>query len=278
MRIDSHQHFWEYDPARDHWITDDMSVLRRDFIPEDLIPEMKDHGINGCIAVQADQSETETRFLLDLASRHPQILGVVGWLDLCSPGIRDSLHTYANCGKLRGLRHIVQAERDDRFVMRESFLHGISCLKEFGLTYDILVYEHQLPAALELATHFPDQLFVIDHIGKPPIRSGERIPWARCIREIAKLKNVYCKISGLITEADWQHWRSEDITPYLDIVFESFGAYRVMFGSDWPVCLLAGTYGRVVDLIQNYTERLPSTVKASVFGLNAKRFYGVLEH
>jgi L-fuconolactonase len=275
MRIDSHQHFWKFDPVRDHWITDKMSVLRRDFLPEDLIPEMKDHGMDGCIAVQADQSETETRFLLDLASRHPQILGVVGWLDLCSPDIRSSLQAYSNCKKLRGLRHIVQAESDDRFMMRKSFMHGISCLQEFGLTYDILVYENQLPAALEFTTHFPEQSFVIDHIGKPPIRSGERIPWTRCIRELANLKNVYCKISGLITEADWKHWRAEDVIPYLDIVFESFGAYRVMFGSDWPVCLLAGTYQQVVELIQNYLEPLPGTVQASVFGLNAKRFYGV---
>ena len=275
MKIDSHQHFWKYDPARDAWITDPMSMLRRDFLPENLLPELKSNGIDACIAVQTDQSEAETRFLLDIASRHPEIVGVVGWMDLCSPRLRESLRTYSNCKKLRGLRHIVQAEKDDRFMMRGSFLYGISCLKEFGLTYDILVYPHQLPAAVELATQFPDQPFVIDHIGKPAIRTNERIPWSGIIREIAKLKNVYCKISGLVTEADWQLWRPEDITPYLDIIFDCFGAHRVMFGSDWPVCLLAGTYNQVVELIRNYIEPLPDTAKANIFGLNAQRFYGV---
>jgi L-fuconolactonase len=277
MKIDSHQHFWNFDPTRDRWITDEMSVIRRDFLPEDLIPEMKSNGMDGSIAVQADPSEQETNFLLELASRHTEIVGVVGWVDLCSSQVRKSLELHSGCRKLRGVRHIVQAEPDDRFMLTKPFLDGIGWLKEFGLTYDILIYPHQLPAAVELVAHFPDQPFVIDHIAKPPIRTGERASWAHLLREIAKFSNVYCKLSGLVTEADWQHWSASGITPYLDIVFEAFGACRLMFGSDWPVCLLAGSYARVVELIDGYTSSLPETEKAGIWGLNAARFYGLQE-
>jgi L-fucono-1,5-lactonase len=275
MRIDSHQHFWKFNRARDSWITENMSVLHRDFLPQDLRPELESHNMDGSIAVQTDQSEAETRFLLDLAATCPQILGVVGWLDLCSSNIRESLHQYANCKKLRGVRHIVQAEPDDRFLVRDAFMRGIACLGHFGLTYDILVYTHQLPAAAELVAKFPDQLFVVDHIAKPEIRHKKTSPWRQYIQEIAKHQNLYCKISGLITEADWQNWSEYDIAPYLDIVFEAFGIDRVMFGSDWPVCLLAGSYSRVVDLISRYTEAFSEADRANIFGLNAARFYGL---
>lgn len=273
MRIDAHQHFWVHDPARDKWITDEMSVLRRDFLPEDLIRELEAHDIDGTIAVQADSSEAETQFLLDLASRYPQIRAMVGWVDLQADDVADRLGRYSQCKKLRGMRHIVQSERDDRFMVRPQFLRGIAALKEFGLTYDILIYPRQLPAALELVAKFPEQPFVIDHIAKPAIRAGQLMPWSQYIREIAQSPNVYCKISGMITEADWQHWTADDIKPYLDIVFESFGPLRVMFGSDWPVCLLAGSYGQVVELLAQYIERLSRVDKANVFGLNAARFY-----
>lgn len=252
-----------------------MSLLRRDFLPHDLMPELQSHNMDGSIAVQADQSEAETRFLLDLAAKFPQILGVVGWLNLCSSNIQESLHQYANCKKLRGIRHIVQAEPDDRFLLREEFVHGISCLHDFGLTYDLLVYTRQLPAAAELVAKFPSQLFVLDHIAKPEIRHRKTSPWDHYIRKIAKHQNVYCKISGLITEADWQNWSEQDIAPYLDIVFDAFGADRLMFGSDWPVCLLAGSYSCVVELISRYTESLSETDRANIFGLNAARFYGL---
>jgi len=275
MRIDAHQHFWKFNAQRDAWITENMSGLRRDFLPADLLPELQSNQMDGCIAVQADQSETETRFLLDLASRHPEIRAVVGWVNLLSPEVSECLETYARCRKLRGLRHVVQAESDDRFMLRQDFLNGIAALKDFGLTYDILIYPRQLPAALELVTRFPGQPFVIDHIAKPPIYSGERLPWAQHIREIATCRNVYCKVSGLITEAKWESWSFGDIAPYLDIVFESFGAYRLMFGSDWPVCLLAGSYSQVIELVRNYIEPLSESQKAAIFGLNAARFYGI---
>ena len=262
---------------RDQWITDEMSAIRRDFLPEDLDPEMKSNGIDGCIAVQADQSEEETRFLLDLASRHREILGVVGWVDLCSPKVNRNLEVYRGRKKLRGLRHVVQAEPDDGFMVTPAFRNGIGCLKDFGLTYDILVYPRQLPAAIELVAGFPDQPFVLDHIAKPPIRTGASSSWAKDMNEIAKFENVYCKLSGLITEADWQHWSASDFIPYLDVVFSAFGPNRLMFGSDWPVCLLAGAYAQVVQLIGNYTESLSDRQKAGIWGLNASHFYGLQE-
>jgi L-fuconolactonase len=191
--------------------------------------------------------------------------------------VSRSLEVYRGCKKLRGFRHIVQAETDDRFMLTTGFRKGVGCLKDLGLTYDILLYPRQLPAAIELVTEFPDQRFVLDHIAKPPIRTGGSSSWAKDVNEIAKFENVYCKLSGLITEADWQHWSASDFIPYLDVVFSAFGPDRLMFGSDWPVCLLAGSYAQVVQLIRNYTESLSDGQKAGIWGLNALRFYGLQE-
>lgn len=275
MRIDSHQHFWKYDADRDQWITEDMAVLRRDFMPEDLVPLLERNSIEGCIAVQTDQSEGETEFLLDLASRFSAIRGVVGWVNLRSPNVHKSLKKYSECRKFRGVRHIVQSEPDDRFMVREDFVNGIAALQDHGLTYDILVYPHQLPAAIELVSRFPSQPFVLDHIAKPSIRTGKQNGWIGQLRELSQSKDVYCKVSGLVTEADWQSWTASDIFPYLDVVFEAFGCDRVMFGSDWPVCLLAGTYDRVLSLVRDYTSGFSHADQDAFFGLNAARFYGV---
>ncbi|HUJ33427.1 MAG TPA: amidohydrolase family protein [Candidatus Acidoferrum sp.] len=275
MKIDSHQHFWKYDPRRDTWITDEMAVLKRDFLPVDLLPELAANGINGSVAVQADTSERETEFLLHLADRHPEILGVVGWVDLCSPGLPERLEFFSRFKKLRGFRHIVQSEPDGRFLVREDFCRGIGHLRRFGFTYDILIYPKQMPAAREFVAEFPEQRFVIDHCAKPAIRSREVAVWGKQMHEVAANPNVFCKLSGLITEADWRAWRPDDCKPYLDVVFESFGADRLMFGSDWPVCLLAGTYRQVKDLIGGYTCRLSDEDREKIFGLNAARFYGL---
>lgn len=274
MKIDSHQHFWRYNPARDTWITDAMAVLRRDFLPEHLEPELAASQIDASIAVQADPSEEETLFLLELATRHEFIHGVVGWLDLSSATVEQRLESFARHRKLCGFRHIVQAEPDDRFMLRPAFLHGISRLKEFGFTYDILIYPRQLPAAVELVSKFPDQLFVIDHLAKPHIRENRTTGWDREMRGLAAHSNVYCKVSGLVTEADWNGWAADDFRPYLDLVFEAFGVDRLMFGSDWPVCLLAAEYGEVADVITGYTQQLPQSDRQKIFGLNAARFYG----
>jgi L-fuconolactonase len=275
MRIDSHQHFWHYDAARDSWITEEMSVLKRDYLPDDLIPQLRANGMDGCIAVQADQSEAETAFLLELASRHEEILGVVGWMDLTSPEVHERLRYFSQFPKLRGFRHILQAEADDRFMMRHDFLRGIQALNRHNLTYDILIYARHLPVVAEFVRQFPEHRFVLDHIGKPAINAGQLQPWAGHIRALARYPNVYCKISGLVTEADWRKWSESDFRPYLDVVFESFGVDRLMFGSDWPVCLLAADYGRVKDTIENYARDLSAREKEQLFGLNAARFYGL---
>ncbi len=252
-----------------------MKVLKRDYLPADLLPELRANGMDGCIAVQADQSEQETEFLLKLADQYDVIKGVVGWVDLQSPEISGRLQHFSQFKKLCGFRHVVQAEADDGFMLRPEFCRGINALRKYSFTYDILIYARQLPAALELVTRFPDQPFVIDHIAKPSIRTGALAPWAAQMRALADHTNVYCKVSGLITEADWHSWRMENLQPYLNVVFETFGPERLMFGSDWPVCLLAGSYKQVKQVIETYIGKLSIKQKKDIFGLNAVRFYGL---
>ena len=275
MQIDSHQHFWRYDPVRDGWITEEMAVLKRDFMPDELIQRMREAGVDRAIAVQADQSEKETEFLLDLAERNSAIAGVVGWVNLRDPRIDERLSYFSRFPKLRGFRHIVQAEADDRFLLRDDFQRGIRALARHGFTYDILIYARHLPVAVEFVSRFPEQKFVLDHLAKPAIKVGEVDEWSRNIRELAKNRNVYCKLSGLVTEADWNSCSADTFRPYLDVAFETFGTDRLMFGSDWPVCLCAGSYKQVKELIENYTRDLSPDEKANIFGLNAARFYGL---
>jgi L-fuconolactonase len=275
MKIDSHQHFWRYAPARHGWITDAMAVLKRDFLPPTLERELQASEIGASVAVQADQSEGETLFLLDLAKQYTVIAGVVGWADLCADNLPERLEYFSENDKLCGFRHVLQDEPDDRFMLRKSFVRGIAALSEFDFTYDILIYPRQLPAAIELVQKFPEQLFVVDHIAKPPIKSHETATWAQNMREIAAAPNVFCKLSGMVTEADWSHWTQEDFRPYLDIVFEAFTLDRLMFGSDWPVCLLAGNYGQVKQIIETYVQKLSALERENIFGSNAARFYGL---
>jgi L-fuconolactonase len=280
-RIDAHQHFWKYDPPEFSWVTDNMAVLRRDYLPDELARELAENGMDASIAVQSSQSEKGTSFLLNLAVMHSKIAGVVGWVDLRAPNVRERLREYSRYEKLRGFRHIVQAEPDDRFLLREDFLRGLACLKEFHFTYDILIYPQQLPAAIELVKRMPEQPFVVDHIAKPLIKAREIDSWARQMRELAAGPNVFCKVSGLVTEADWSHWRAEDFKPYLDVVFEAFGPDRLIFGSDWPVCLIAGTYRQVKQLIEDFlAQRITSEgekqkIALAIFGETAARFYGI---
>ena len=252
-----------------------MSVLKRDFLPQELRRELDANGIEASLAVQADHSEAETSFLLDLAEQCDRIAGVVGWLDLTADTFPDRLEFFSKFEKLRGLRHIVQSEPDDRFMLREAFVLGISRLREFNLTYDILVYPKQLPAAIALVDKFPGQRFVVDHIAKPPIKTRQIRGWAEDMRELAQAPNVYCKVSGLVTEADWCHWNADQFRSCLDVVFEAFGPDRLMFGSDWPVCLLAGTYRQVKEVVEDYVRELTVQQQEAIFGLNAMRFYGL---
>jgi L-fuconolactonase len=275
MKIDSHQHFWRYDAVRDAWITDSMAVLKRDFLPEHLAAELAANGFDASIAVQADQSENETMFLLDLAERSKNVAGVVGWVDLLSPRLGERLEYFSHFSKLRGFRHIAQAEPDDRFLAREDFVKGVTQLRAFDFTYDILIYPKQLPAAIELVGLIPEQHVVIDHLAKPEIKARKTAPWAAQMREIAQNRNVFCKISGLVTETDWKLWKPDDFKPYLEVVFEAFGVDRLMFGSDWPVCLLVATYSELTRLIEEYVKGYSEADKEKFFGGNAARFYGL---
>jgi L-fuconolactonase len=273
MRIDAHQHFWIYDPDQYSWLDESMASLRRDFLPDDLKPELDRKNIRACIAVQARQSLEETKWLIDLSERFSFIAGVVGWVDFKSNDVRSQLKALAANPKLVGIRHIVQSEPDDRFLMRADFLRGIAMLEEFDLAYDILIYPKHLPVAAEFVRQFPRQRFVLDHLAKPPIKGGNIQPWADGIRTLADFPNVCCKLSGLVTEADWRHWKAEDIVPYLDIAFEAFGPDRLMTGSDWPVCLVAASYERALDLVEDYLSQHDSAVSDAVLGGNAQRFW-----
>tara|TARA_A100000171_G_C2140395_1_gene155016 strand:- start:9566 stop:10396 length:831 start_codon:yes stop_codon:yes gene_type:complete len=275
MKIDAHQHFWHYDPVRDSWIDSSMSVLMRDFLPLELKEEMDSNEIRGCVAVQADQSEEETNFLLQLAQSNSFIKGVVGWVDLQAENAEDRIAHFAANKKLKGLRHIVQAEPDEHFMLQNDFKRGISFLSKYGLTYDILIFPKHLGTALELVKQFPEQPFVIDHMAKPQIKDQLFSPWKEQFRELAKAPNVYCKASGLITEANWHHWKIEDIKPYLDIAFEVFGTDRLMFGSDWPVCKLAGNYTSTCTIMEEYLKGFSEVDKAKFWGENAANFYNL---
>ncbi|HXS74901.1 MAG TPA: amidohydrolase family protein [Terracidiphilus sp.] len=275
MRLDAHQHFWKYSPAEYGWINDKMGGLRRDFLPQDLRPLLASEGFDGSIAVQARQSLEETRWLLELAVRNDIVRGVVGWVDLRSPDLSAHLHQFAQNPKLVGFRHVVQDEPDDEFMLRSDFRRGIGRLREYNLAYDILIFPRQLQAAIKLVHEFPDQRFVLDHIAKPMIAEGRMEPWDLGIRELAKAGNVCCKLSGMVTEARWDDWKAADFRPYLDTVLDAFGSARLMIGSDWPVCTVAGTYGRAIGLVRDYIGQLTSSEQEAMLGGNCARFYGI---
>jgi L-fuconolactonase len=273
MHIDAHQHFWIYNDREFGWIDDSMAALRRNFLPQDLAPELKASGLQGSVVVQTRQTPEETGWLLGLADAHESILGVVGWADLCSPDIRSQLKTLTGHRKLVGLRHIVQSEADDRFLLRPEFLRGIEMLEDFDLAFDILIYAKHLPIADEFVRRFPRQRFVLDHMAKPAIRDRQIDNWASGMRRISEVPNVFCKLSGLVTEADWKSWTREEIIPYLDVALASFGADRLMIGSDWPVCLVAASYAEVIRIVKDYiSERVPKRA-ADIMGGNAQRFW-----
>lgn len=274
MVIDAHQHFWNYDPVRDVWITEEMRAIRTNFTPYDLYRELKENGIDGSVAVQADPSEQETSFLVDIAERNDWVKGVVGWVDLTSNTVEDRLHFYhTTTSTVKGFRHIVQSEPDDQFLLRPDFCRGIALLSRYHFTYDILIYPKQLPAAIKFAEKFPDQKFVLDHLAKPDIKGRKSDPWSEQLRRLAGFPNVYCKLSGMVTEANWPTWKPGDFKPYLDVVFEAFGCNRLMFGSDWPVCLVAGTYSRVKELVTDYIGQFTAEERQAVMGENAAAFY-----
>ncbi|HEY0652733.1 MAG TPA: amidohydrolase family protein [Chryseosolibacter sp.] len=274
MIIDSHQHFWKYAPATHSWISDDMNVLKRDFLPGDFETIARSKGIAGTVAVQADQSEDETDFLLSLAKKSEFIKGVVGWVDLRAANLDTSLKKYSAEKLLKGFRHVVQAEPPG-FLLDPRFIEGVNKLSEYGFTYDLLIYHHQLEEALKFAAKTSGVRIVVDHIAKPSIRTGEKTHWELNLAALATFKNVHCKLSGMVTEARWNDWTYADIEPFIDEVFESFGPQRIMYGSDWPVCLVAGSYDDQFSVVENYISRLSESEKRNVLSENAKRFYNL---
>ncbi len=274
MRIDSHQHFWIFDPVRDAWIDDTMQAIRHDFLPTTFQPVLSGNKLDGSVAVQADQSESETRFLLDLATKNAFVKKVVGWVDLAASDIEDRLAFWKGQPKLAGFRHILQAEPPSK-MYHPDFRNGIAKLSKFGFTYDILVYPHHLEAVIDFVDAFPDQAFVVDHLAKPLIREGKLEPWKKQMTEIAMRSNVWCKLSGMVTEANLKSWKYEDLEPYMNTVLKTFGPARIMFGSDWPVCLLAASYPAVVGATEQFIKELSRSEQEMIMGGTACRFYDI---
>lgn len=271
--IDAHHHLWRYTKAEYDWIDDSMGGLKRDFLSEDLASEMVAAGVDGAIAVQARQTVEETQWLLELAERCKAIHGVVGWMPIAGGDFEEVLERFADRPKLKGLRHVVQAEPDERYILREDFNKGIRSLTDHGLVYDILIYERHLPQTIEFVDRHPNQIFVLNHIAKPRIREGIVEPWAKNIKELARRPNVWCKVSGMVTEADWSHWNAETLRPYLDAVVEAFGPNRLMVGSDWPVSLVAVGYNEWFMVLRDYFARFSEAERDSIFGLTATAVY-----
>ena len=275
MRLDSHQHFWKYNPEKHSWITDDMKVIQRDFLPDDLIPILTEYQIDGCVAVQADESFRETAFLCDLAEEYEQIKAVVGWADLGSDDLDKDLDQFVSQKKLKGYREILQSKPVD-YMLRKEFIRGIEKIGKRGYTYDILIFHNQLEASLQFIKKAPEQPFVIDHIAKPNIKLGIWREWKNEMAPLAERDYIFCKVSGMITEADWKNWSVKDLQVYLDVVLELFGPKRLMFGSDWPVCKIAGEYEQVLEVVERFTDRLSKTEKEAIMGNTAAEFYGIL--
>ncbi len=273
--IDAHHHLWQYSRDQLPWISNSMKLLQRDFLLADLQQVLADSKIEGAVAVQAQQNLAETEWLLDLASRASCMRGVVGWVPLIDTDVREHLEKFASHAKLAGVRHVLHDEADDAYMLRDDFNRGISLLKDFDLVYDILIFERHLPQTIKFVDRHPHQRFVLDHIAKPRIKDGVLSPWQENIRELAKRGNVYCKLSGAVTEADWKNWTVDSLRPYVDKVLEAFGPSRLMFGSDWPVILLASDYDRWVKTVQNLVSDLSIAEQTQIFGETALQAYGL---
>ncbi|PSR52131.1 amidohydrolase [Adhaeribacter arboris] len=275
MKIDAHQHFWQYSATTHDWITPEMAQLQRHYLPADLQPELEKAGFAGCITVQAAQTEAETEFLLNLAADYSFIKGVVGWVDLRAENAAERLAHFARNPLFKGVRHVVQDEPDGLFLLKPNFLKGISALQPLGLTYDILIYPRHLPVAAKFVAHFPEQKFVLDHLAKPVIKKAEWLPWANDLKQLARHEQVHAKISGLVTEADWHNWQPTDLRPYLELALEVFGPDRLLIGSDWPVCRLAAEYEAVMQVVIDFVAALSESEQAAILGQNAIRFYNL---
>ncbi|MEL6250436.1 MAG: amidohydrolase family protein [Bacteroidota bacterium] len=274
MRIDAHQHFWNYSQDAYGWISNEMPEIRKSFGPDQLQPLLEENDLDACVSVQARQSIEENEYLLSLAGKYDFIKGVVGWVDLRSDKIEEDLKKYQVFPKMKGFRHVLQDEPDDNFMLQNAFVNGVKKSFEYGYTYDILIYETQLPSTVKFLEHFDSQAFVLDHIAKPMIKVGKTRNWEKGIRTLAQYKQLYCKISGMVTEAKLKQWKYEDFLPFLDIIVDTFGVDRIMFGSDWPVCLLGSeSYGEMKGIIDRYFQNYTEEDRAKIFGGNAISFY-----
>jgi L-fuconolactonase len=275
LRIDSHQHFWNFDPEKFDWITEEMSLIKKDFLPGDLKYILQENNFDGCITVQVEQTEEENDFLLKAAQDNEFIKGVVGWIDLQLENIDERLAYYKQFERLKGFRHILQGEKKRDLMLSPQFKRGISLLSKYNFTYDVLIFPDQLVFAKQLVKEFPKQKFVIDHLAKPYIKDGRIEEWKKDMEAIGSFENVYCKISGMVTEADWKNWKAKDFFPYLDVVVKSFGTNRIMYGSDWPVCLVAASYEQVLDIVREYFSSFSKNEQDLFFGGNAVKFYNI---
>jgi L-fuconolactonase len=276
-RIDAHHHLWRYSKEEYGWIAGNMAAIARDFLPQDLQLALSSSGIHGSIAVQARQSLEETQSLLDFAQQFDVIQGVVGWAPIVDTEFSAVLDRFKRFQKLKGFRHVVQDEQDDAFLLRSDFNAGVALLKQYGFVYDILIFERQLPAAISFVDRHPAQVFVLDHIAKPRIRDGALEPWRSYTRELARRENVFCKLSGMVTEADWAQWRPQDLQPYFDVVLDAFGPQRLMAGSDWPVCLLAATHQEWFSTLREFISPLSVAEQDMILGGVATRVYSLSE-
>ncbi len=274
-RIDAHHHLWRYSKEEYGWIAGNMTLIARDFLPQDLQQVLTSSGMQGSIAVQARQTIEETQFLLNLAQEFPFIRGVVGWAPIARPEFPQVLERFHDSQKLKGFRHVVQDEPDDAFLLRPDFNAGIALFKRYGLVYDILIFERQLPAAISFVDRHPAQVFVLDHIAKPRIRDRVLEPWRTNIRELARRQNVFCKLSGMVTEAHWTQWSLPDLFPYFDVVLDAFGPKRLLAGSDWPVCLLASTYQTWFSTLREFISPLSSAEQEMILGGVASEVYSL---
>lgn len=276
MNLDSHQHFWKYDPTKHVWITNDMSILKKDYLPKDLEKEFKTSNIQGSVAVQASQSEDETIFLTDLANEHHSIKAIVGWVNLSANNTSERLAYFVDKSpKIKGFRHVIHDEPDAHFMLRKNFQHGISLLNAYNLTYDLLIYPEHLEPSIKLVKSFPNQKFIIDHIAKPDMKNGNIDRWKRQMQKLGQYDNVWCKLSGMVTETHWHEWKYDDFVPFLDVVLDAFGTNRLLFGSDWPVCLLSGSYDEVKSIITEYISELTTSEQNKIMGDNAIKFYDI---
>ncbi len=273
LKIDTHQHFWQYHPAKQGWINDEMTAIQHDFMPADLLPILKENGINGCIAIQVDENEAENDFLLQLANENDFIKGIVGWVDFLADDIYDKVAHYNDFKIMKGFRYILQNKKQRDLIISNQFIRGVFAMNNYDLVYELLVFPDQLRYVEQFVKHFPEQVFVLNHLGKPLIKSGEIRLWKEMFVALSKHENVYCKISGMVTEANWNNWNYADLQPYMDVVFSSFGIDRVMFGSDWPVCNLAGNYQKVMSVPEQWVSKLSFNEQQKFWSGNAIKCY-----